>query len=130
MKCRRSPIGLEGVPRPFDERSSTRCVHDLQDVETERPGFSRVSVDPGRSGTVQPGALAGIHRRRRSAARAESTGLHLDERDGVAVTRDDVDLVSTVTPVPVENSDASSFQPGRRESLSLPAGRIQLGFRA
>jgi hypothetical protein len=88
-----------------------------------------VPVDPGGGGAGQPGAFTGVHGRRGSATRAESAGLDFDERDRAALAGDDVDLVSTMAPVRVENSDALSLEPGRGVLFPSSSGLIQVCLR-
>src|SRR5712675_1942363 len=65
--------------------------------------------------------LRGGDRLERAAVRPAASGPHLDERDGTAVERDQVELPRGTADVALENRVAARTQEGRGDRLALGA---------
>ncbi|MDF2493064.1 MAG: hypothetical protein K0Q58_1642 [Microbacterium sp.] len=71
-------------------------------------------VEPLGHESSHPGELRRRDRLERVTGGGTGTGLHLDEGERAGIPRDDVDLTTRTSPVPLEHAESPGFEPGHR----------------
>ena len=113
---------MEGVFYQLDPRLRVRVNHDLDDIEAEKNVGIVEQPEPGQAAARNPPAFLFVDCDQRAAEIFARPRFHLDEHEGVAVARHNVDLAAAVpAEIAVKNFIAVPAQKAPRQFLAEDA---------